>query len=485
MRLPVDGDAAVPSSAGLLWRVSSYLVLALAWALVVAAYAPGQVNGDTLAQIQQIEAGLYNDWFAPLLDALWSIPYELGFQLIPVLVAQVGALLSGLYLIARAFMPRMSAALSASTVLLLPPVLSLVGLLGRDVWFAALIVLAAGCLVRASGAHGRKAIVWFALFVITVLLATAARQNALPMTLVMMVAGGTIALARLGRLPARPRTRVLTGLALGIAGTLAVVGALRLSYAVLDVYPLHPEQTTFSWDLTSVSVREGEVFVPPTIYPEQDLAMLERNFNPDSMSKLILPVDDPLLELTITGVPLTDARYEALRDAWWTTITDHPGEYLAGRGELWLRLINVTRRPAEVAHYDWTGVNEGYGHWNPGLLRGVRDYLALFTSPGEDGIDPLAHGGPFFLVFLYLIGALALGSLLLRRTVTTREWVWLPLVGLLLGAALYELVLAVSLPGARYRWSYPLVVCTLAVAVPAAVALAQRLLGAGLASRRA
>jgi hypothetical protein len=452
-----------------------YVVLAFTWALVVGAYAPGQVNADTLAQMRQIEDGFYNDWFAPLLDALWSIPYNLGFQLIPVLAAQVGALLSGLYLIARAFLPRLEAALSASAVLLLPPVLSLAGLLGRDVWFAALTVLAGGCLVRASGARGRRAIGWFTLFAVTVLLATAARQNALPVTFVLMAAGGTIAMARLGRLPERGRTRLLAGLAIGVVATLAVVGVLRASYAVLDVFPMHPQQTTFSWDLASLSVREGEVLLPPTIYPEQKLAALERSFDPDTMTELILPADDPLLELATTGVPLTDVRYEALRDAWWSAITDDPGEYLASRGELWLRVVHATMTPTDVTHHDWSGDNEGYPHWNPGLLDGVRDYIAVFTSPAEDGANPHERGSILFVVVLYLAGALALGTVLLRRALRTREWAWLALASLALGAVLYELTLGIALAGTEYRWSYPLVVCALGIALPAGVALARGL----------
>jgi hypothetical protein len=469
----------VLSAGRALRRGTPYLVLASVWALVVGAYAPGQVNADTLAQIQQIEDGLYNDWFAPLLDALWSIPYELGFQLIPVLAAQVGALLSGLYLIARAFLPRLAAAVSASAVLLFPPVLGLVGLLGRDIWFTALIVLAAGCLVRASGARGRRAVAWFALFAVTVLLATAARQNALPMTFAITAAGSFVAMARLRRLPRRRLARLLAPLAIGVVATLAVVGFLRLSYAVLDVYPMHPEQMTFSWDLTSLSVREGEVLIPPTIYPEQDLATLERAFDPDTIVELILPADDPLLELATTGVPLTDARYEALRDAWWSAISDDPGEYVAGRIDLWLRLIHVNRAPAQVAPFDQAGENQGYGHWSPDLLEGVRDYVALFTAPVEHGTDPYERGSILFTVVIYLLTALAGGALLLRRALRTQEWVWLAPAGLLVGAVAYELTLAISLPAAHYRWSYPLVVCALGVALPAGVALAR-----GLPARR-
>lgn len=459
----------------LLRAIVPYLILGLVWALVVAAYAPGQVNGDTLAQIQQIETDFYNDWFAPLLDAMWSIPYNLGLELVVVLVLQVGALLSGLYLLARAFLPRLGASLAASFVLLTPPVLGQVGLLGRDVWFVALMVLAAGCLTRA-GARGRAGLAWLVLFAVAVLLGTAARQNALPMTLLLLGAGGVIAMARLGRPRGGARRKLLAGLAIGVVGTLGLVGVLRLSYSALDVYPLHPQQMTFTWDLSSLSVREERVLFPRTIYPAQDLGTLKREFDPDSLWSLILPPENPHLKLTTTGTPLTDARYHALRDAWWSAITSHPGEYAVGRAELWLRLINVTRAPANVAHFDWTGDNEGYGYWNPGLLEVVHDYMALFTSPGTElgRIDRFERGGILFVVAFYLVVALALGVVLLRRALREAKWALLAPAALLLGAVLYELVLAVSLPGARYRWSYPLVVGTLGIAVPAGVALARK-----------
>lgn len=462
-----------------------YLILLAAWALVVAAYAPGEVNGDTVVHLEQIETGAYDDWLSPVLDALWSVPYDLGLRLVPVLMAQVGALIAGLYLLARLFLPRVASAIASSAILLSPPVLSLGGVLGRDTWLAALMLLAAGCLGRCVTADRRTgAVTWTIAFVVLVVLGTSARQNSWPFTFLLLGTAGVAWMARGGRLPARPSRRLLSATLAGLLGVLAVAGVLRVAHGAIGVAESRPQQVTMAFDLVMLSLREDRVLLPRLVYPSQDLDLLSRAVDSGDMELLFRPPGDPSIVIDATGTAPSDERYGALSDAWQSAIRGDPWGYMSVRASHWLRQIGVTAPPSYVAHFDRHADNAGYGYWNPGLHDAADDYVALFSSPDPAAAhDPFARGGVIFRSFLYLIAALGLAALLLLRSFRARRRALLAPGALLLGAAAYEIALGLVLPAARFRWSYPLVVAVMAVGVPAATAALRAWAATRLADR--
>jgi hypothetical protein len=418
------------------------------------AYWPGQMNVDMLSQIGEVASGQFTNQHAPILQALWHPLWELGFGPGWVLLGQLLAFVAGAYLILRAAFPRIPAAVVTAAIAVSPPLFSDLGSMQRDVWFAVLLVLTFGLVVRAAQLQwpwrGRV----LALAVAAAWLTLASRQNAAFALVCACVVIAGMALERrrevisVGGSSKEPkRPRLLVGaLAGGVALTLALIGTQIAASHAIGVRDAHPESTLFIYDLAAVSVRERENAFPADVMSKRGIAAIDRRYDVDAMHAFTFFPGAPI------EFPFSSTTAESLRSGWWETVREHPRAYLDARWDLWLREIALTRsarNPYERPMND----NGGFPFAFPSLNWAALDYMEIFGREGSQG-EPI-DGGPLFAVWVYLLAALAGAIVLLRRG---RPWTLLAVGALSLSALTNQLGVFLAVMHNAYRFEFPSVV---------------------------
>ncbi len=210
------------------WRWGAVLavlqlpVLAFLWT----ANAPGRANNDIRNQAEQSLGAIpYNDWHPPVMSALWEALYRLTGQLSALLAVQLLGLACCAWLLSR-LLARLTGRrwLSLAGVLfpLTPPVLSQAGILFKDTQMGVALLLALLLLERVDGLRPRSW--WWLVPALTALgYGALVRRNALVAAVPFLAfvawqawRGYRVRRERLG-LPARPRRRLATFVALGLA----------------------------------------------------------------------------------------------------------------------------------------------------------------------------------------------------------------------------------------------------------------------------
>jgi hypothetical protein len=453
-------------------RAIAYALLGATAALTFACFAPGHINIDSLSQIQEVDRWAFTNRHATMLLALWAPLYAIGVGPGFVLAAQIAAFALGAYLVLRVAFDRVPAAAIVAFVCFWPPVFGMLGSLGRDTWFAALMISTYGLLGRAGQREWPSRGRWLALAALALWLALASRQNAFPAMVPAAVALAAMALpplAERGRrwasaLVLRP---VLGALGAGIAIVVAM-GATQLAGAKLaGAEDVDPEQYLYIYDLAALSEREGENLFPPDVARERGLEPIETGFRVDSMVDLVY------FQPPFVPTPLAPGPAASLREAWLDRATGDPPEYLAVRGELFGRQLALTRNARYVFIPEVIENQYGYAIWFGGLNAAALDYLAAFTEPQAESIffAPI-NGGPLHAVWAYLLVAAAAAGVLLRRGRPTEEVAVgaLALAALLLQVGLFPLAM-----GTEYRFEFPAVAAAmLSAAVAAASAVRSR-----------
>jgi hypothetical protein len=262
---------------------------------------------------------------------------------------------------------------------------------------------------------------------------------------------------------------VLAAVAAGAVAAVAIAGAVRVTtYQVLATERKHPEQMIYLFDLFELSKRERVVLVPPSIFPSQDLALIDRLVTPASADTLLYT---PSVNLIPT---LEGERLAELRQAWIDAVRDHPAAYLAIRTKRWLAQASMTAWSWEVYHpgifpdpAEFTLTRPeitGLAIARPRLHDAATTYLEWFTTRLH------LEGGLVHLVFVYQLMLIG-GIVVMWRTRRPRTRV---LAGLFVAAALFELSFFVLAPTTFYRYSY----CTVVVGLVAAVTSVAELLSA-------
>jgi hypothetical protein len=440
--------------------------LLLAPALVVTwAFQPGYMNADSLTEYSVTQpGGDFTDWRAPLIEKLWDV-FETAGVGSPtiVLFAQTLTMVAGFFLVFRATLGRVPAALLGALLVFTPLVLSQVMLVGRDTWLTAFVVFQIGCVISWSRSAGRARQVWLGLAVLSGLLVIATRQNAVVLEVFVLVAAAARGYAR--RSPERGRVRaVLVPVAVGGAAVLlgfAVVSALPRLMGARD---MRPEAWLYAYDLTGMSLEEGEVLIGPEAFPAQDLDVLRERWDPQLVESVLVPLGE--------GPVLVDERFpeaiDELGAAWREQMRERPGAYVTVRWEMFQRILGISHRPTYVLHGGVDGPNPwGFEIDNPGANDAFRDYVGWFAAD-----DTFATGSDLFRPWIWLgLGLVAAGVLLVPRAIRGRPGALE--VGLLaVGAVAYEATFAVIAMGESFRYSYPAVVVSLVTTVFAVATLA-------------
>jgi hypothetical protein len=401
---------------------------------------------------KQVWLGEVDDWYSPILMSCWRLVEWLGLPPSTVLVGTTLVVVIALLTIYRLALSRSWGIIATAATLLFPPVYGLLGWVGRDVWFLALLLVVAAALGWAS-VLPRHRTTLLVVALVAAWFAADARQNGLP---VLAVVGGIAAWLTLG-----PRARRwLWVAAAAILATVVGLGAQRLAHTVTVQRDVAIEQALYYQDLLAISLRLQESQVPRELLDPDRLDDVRRLWVPAQIGAVLFR-DDPPVDYRPYGGH--EPRTELLRDAWIDTITEHPFDYAAERLDLYRRLLGIGDEVPGAWYAESDRIDQRSSEFQQrftGLNDARRAYIELFES-GAPGLGGPLHGAWIYLL-LGLVGAAAIVVTSARLRV--------------LGASLLalqvslQLVLVIAAPLLEYRFElFQVVLGIVAVVIGARV----------------
>ena len=309
-------------------------LIALVFAAVTIATAPGIYSPDSVGQLLEAQRGVYSDGHPPLMAGLWSLLLRVSGTAETLYWLHLGLLSSAFVLFALAF--RRSDLPGAVWLLLpaacSPAILNFIGVLWKDVGLAVSLAFCFACVALSRAARAGQITTLLVVLVVS-FYAVGVRHNAAP---------AVLPLLWLLLLPffSRPGWRRSVGMAtLAIIGTgLLLVGDRLVSYQLLDAQRLHLEQAIELYDLAGISVISGADVIPDEAKGANFSSQaLRAAYGPTSSSSLIFRPDratPPLLQLTANPQYLT-----TFRQAWEHAIINYPRAYLSHRGAVFASLL--------------------------------------------------------------------------------------------------------------------------------------------------
>ncbi len=439
--------AVVDAAAPFLW-------MALATLAIAAFFWPGQMNADTLSEIAQATnfqgTNNYTNQHAPVLQWLWAPFYSLGFEAGFVLLAQIFSFMAGSYLLLRALLERLGAAVASVIIVASPIAVGMFALVGRDTWFISAVILGSGLVSEAYRNFGRRRHLLEVAAAASFFLALATRQNAAPAVLVGVAFLIWPYALRFGSV-ARRSQPAQVAVAVAAAGMLTIVGmgAQQVWKSAIGVTNIYPASHLYIYDLAALSVKENELLVPAEVMRTPTLPALTARMDYDVSTGLALAPDSPI------RFPFTKASNAALGSAWREAIVKHPIDYLRVRAHAYLRQIGVTRQAMWVWHPYIDSNPFGYRTRFTALNRRAAQYIGLASNDSNDGYF-------FFAPFLWLIVSLAGAIVFLRPSRPVGQMM---IGGIGLGTILYQSGLFLGTMGTNFRFEFPTVVTSMIVAV--------------------
>lgn len=417
-------------------RAAPWLLILLTVLVFALGFWPGHMNADALAMINQAAGGFpLNDHHAPLLVWAWNLLWPLGLKPGAILVLQVSAFLAGAYLVARAAFAPLGAAIVGVLVAFSPPVFGNLGVISRDTWFLAFLLLAFGFAVLAVRAPERRTPALIAATGFAVL-TMFARQNAAAAVIVLAVVLVGVAIS--DRTAARARLVRWGAPVLAATALIAVALGLQLGATkVVGADPAHPEQYLYLYDLAGLSVRDGTSHFPDDVYPSGDVDTLDANSGIETIIPLAFGAQPTI------GMPRSDAQVAEMREAWLDEVTGDPIEYLDWRWDAYMEQIGIDSPGIFVYHPVIDPNQFGYSIAFPELNDVATGYQELFA-------DRFLNGGTFHLAWFYLLLALCSTVVLLIVAGASR------VVGALaLSTLTYQVGLFFGTMGTQWRFEYP------------------------------
>ncbi len=424
--------------------------------IVVVPVWPGIFTVDSQAMYKMVQRGEVDDWYSPILVSCWRLLEWFGLPPATVLVGTTVVVVVALLAIYRLALPRRWALVATAATVVFAPVYGLLGWVGRDIWFLAMVLTMLASLGWAS-IRPRWARPLVSTALVTAWFAADARQNGFP---VLAVAGGVGAWLLIREV----RHRWLWVIGAGVLTVVVGLGLQRAAHVVTVQRDVSPEQVLYYQDVLAVSLRLDESQVPPSLLPRGQLDDVRRLWVSGQVGAVLFRDDPPVDYRPYAG---SGKRTRVLRDAWIEMITDHPFDYAAERLDLARRLLGIGDAIpgawyATSDDLDWEGSPELAQHFtNLNDLRG--DYLRAFDS-GVEGF-----GGGLHRAWIYLVLGLLSAGLIIALDPRLRVF---GATLLALQIAL-QLVLVFAAPLGEYRFELFQIVLGIVAAVLAAVVAAR------------
>ncbi len=415
--------------------------MAVAFALYTASVAivfwPGQMDPDTIDELQSAATGQFNNWHTPLLSALWRGPYLLGLRSPGwVLAISVFSMLVGFYLLLRVRFRRAASAVIAIACFTWPPVLSWGVHDGRDTWFIALLMCAFGFTARLMRMGPNQSRLNLVASLICAYLCAATWEIALAPLLALFFLTAFIVL------PARTRHRVFTAGAVGLVGCITIYGTQAGLEAAIHTTQEHPQQVVYEYDLAQMSRLEGRVLFPRQVLVPHRKALAYFKTIPVGTFDGIVFGPQAVVQDQV------GSNEGALQHAWLDAVLHNPIGYLEERTDLVLAELAITQPSF------WT--------WQPSPdTPQFRPLSVSLRSDGEDFLEKFAVGGNLYGDVLYTVWVyvVILGvsiPVLLRRSRSSPPA--LVVAAFAIGLFMLGVVLFFASPILIYRIAYPFVV---------------------------
>lgn len=322
--------------------------VALVFAMVAVATAPGIYSPDSLGQLLQAYTGVYSDGHPPIMAGLWSLLLRVSGTAETLYWLHLGLLSSAFVMFGLAF--RRSELRGAVWLLLPaacnPAILNFIGVLWKDVGLAVSLAFCFACVTLSRAARAGQITTLLVVLVVS-FYAVGVRHNALP---------AVLPLLWLSLLPFFPRSgwRRSIGIAtIAITGTgLLLVGDQLISYKLLEAKRIHLEQAIELFDLAGISVISGADVIPDEAKRANFSSQgLRAAYSPTSSSALIFrpdPAISPPLQLTENPQYLP-----IFRQAWEHAIINYPRAYLSHRVAVFASLLGIGRQTAFFPTVDY------------------------------------------------------------------------------------------------------------------------------------
>ena len=398
-------------------------------AFLIYAY-PGYMSNDSVLQLVEGRSGQRANPHPPVMAALWGVLDTIVSGPILMLVLQVGLFLGGLYVILCRVMPARPAAVTASALLLFPPIAATMGVIWKDSQMAAYGIAAVAALL-----DRRRAVRLAGLGLATA--ACAFRYN-----------GFAAAVPLVGLLFVwTPGARWWTRYAIGGLAAVVAFGLAVATNRALTVKPafLAPAFTdivgvlAFTRERTDEDLREvlrdTPLRVTTGIQAKARQVFSARN-----------PYGIDHGDGRMFDAPTTETQRAALVRAWRELVGSDLVAYLRFRWAGFREVLGLSAQPL------WSPV------WNDFLggadQAGMVDHDATWSSLQYRlgrGLTWLAFETPLFRPYLYALLALLLLAVACRDRVT---------LALFVSGLLYELSFAVAGGTPDNRYSHWLIVCT-------------------------
>jgi hypothetical protein len=410
--------------------------------LVLLTYWPGLVSADGLEQLTQARTHVFTDWHPPLMSRVWSI-------LDPVVPGPPGMLLlqnsmfwCGLALLVLAIgISTRLAWLPIAVIGLYPPIFSSLGTIWKDVAMGAALVLACALFARADRRRSAAALLCGA---VSLLYADSLRYNAAAAVLPIAVWGASLA----------SRHVHVHGLALAcfLFGGMTVIVLAEDQFLVNGPH-LYPVQQIMFHDLTAISVRTGQIVLPPEVLPVGGPLTVENLrcvYSPDSAVKALGMTTDSTCGFRLDR--FTDPEQIAgLAVGWSLAVWSHPVDYLAHRLDVFSSEFTLG---ADRVCYPLQGRTD------PNTL-GVQSPETPLNAPALDLFSAFAYRTPLYAGWWYL----ALGGVLLAATFLLRGADVVPALAVGSSGLLYGLTELATSTGCDFRFHWWTIVATLILAV--------------------
>jgi hypothetical protein len=422
--------------------IVAVVLMAAVGVFIALCFWPGRMNADTLIEIDQVRRGRYTDQHAPILQALWHLVYGAGVGPAYVLLGQILVFMAGTALILRAVFSRIGAAVATCLVSLFPPVMGTLGLVGRDTWFTSFFVLSLGAVAVAGGRDGGRRTAWLVLAVAASWLALAARQNAAAAVVVgLTLVVGLVLASRAGSAEPPRGLRFAVKTAAGaLVLTLLLMGTQFGVVRVLDVDHAYPTGPLQVYDLAALSRQDHRNLFPTSVVKQRSIGEIERLSSIDTIIPVLVPGG-------LVRYPIVESDSKALSKAWKDSIADDPLGYLVERTQLFVKELALSG-PSLVSYHTVIDNNPfGYKTTFPGINDAANDYLGAFAD------DRNNNGGALYAVWLYLIAAIAIAVVFLRR------WTWpaLTVAATAIAALTYQVGIFFGIMGTIFRFEFPAV----------------------------
>lgn len=224
---------------------------------IVAVFYPGIMSSDSLASLKQAQTFKFTDWHPPIMAIVWApldrvIPGPAGMLILQALLYAYSAAK-----LCASALPRLSSRLPAWLVVLVfslfPPVMTLTGMIWKDVWTSGFLLLALAhlFLLRDSSTSAQR-IRHSIIVLLCCFIATAFRHNAMAAT-----AGLLAGMVYLNLTLAGTWLRLLIACASGVLLSIALFLGITFFHSQI-AQPAHPTTAIYLFDMAGIIVYSGD-----------------------------------------------------------------------------------------------------------------------------------------------------------------------------------------------------------------------------------